>query len=180
MTKIYETASGKQGKSSSWKTIPGILLLQKWTIFLKNWQFMSRNQKLVLAGIVLLAAFLIFFRLTRHDILGDDGHYSFRAIGYFDYLGSLEQTTPVQWFGERPWWSLLSFHDHPPLVFLIQHIFFKLFGVSLLVSRLPAALAAVGSVLVLFFIGRKLGEINAGLFAAAALAVNSYFLWTGR
>ena len=141
---------------------------------------MTKLQKQLLAGILLLAAVLIFFRLTRHDPLGDDAHYSFRAIGYFDYLGSKEQTTPVQWFGHRPAWSYLSFHDHPPLVFLIQHIFFSIFGVSLFVSRLPSALAALGSVLVIFFIAKRLAGPKAGLAAALALAVNNYLIWTGR
>ena len=57
---------------------------------------------------------------------------------------------------------------------------YLLLGVDEFSSRLPSALAALGSVLVLFFVGRKLAGTNAGFFAAAALTVNSYFLWTGR
>lgn len=141
---------------------------------------MTRNQKIIFVSILVLVSFLLFFRLTRHDMLGDDAHYAFRSIGYFDFMASLEQTTPVQWFGERPGWSFLSFHDHPPLVFLIQYIFFKLFGVSIFVSRLPAAMAAFGSLLVGYFLGKRLGGIRTGLLATAVLALNNYFIWTGR
>ena len=141
---------------------------------------MSKNQKIVFVSILAISIFFIFFRLTRHDMAGDDAHYAFRSIAYFDYMTSEEQTTPVQWFGNRPSWSYFGMHDHPPLVFLIQNIFFKFFGVSVLVTRLPAALAAVGSLLLIYFIGKKLGTVNTGLFSMAALAFNNHFIWTGR
>ncbi|MBI4053847.1 MAG: glycosyltransferase family 39 protein [Candidatus Doudnabacteria bacterium] len=124
--------------------------------------------------------FLLFFRLTRADFLGDDAHYAFRAIGYYDYMNSENQTTPVQWFGTRPFWSLLSFHDHPPLFFLVQFFFFKAFGVSAFIARLPTALAVVGTALVAFFMAKKLLGSQAAVLTLAALAVNSYFIWTGR
>lgn len=141
---------------------------------------MNRNQKIIFAIIILLAAFLIFFRLGRQDMLGDDGHYALRAYGYFDYMASRQQTTPLQWFGERPGWSYLSFHDHPPLYFFIQHIFFKLFGASAVVARLTSALAGLGSVLVIFLLGRRFGGVGFGLLAAGFLVLNNYFLWTAR
>lgn len=141
---------------------------------------MTKNQKIFFAIFLVLGFILIFFRLSRHDMLGDDAHYAFRSVGYFDYMASEEQTTPVQWFRDRPSWSLLSFHDHPPLTFLIQHIFFRIFGVSVFVARLPAALAAFGSILAVFFLGKRIGGARTGLLAMAALSVNSYFIWTGR
>ncbi len=141
---------------------------------------MTKRQKIYCILLVALIAFLLFWRIARHDMLGDDAHYAFRSIGYFDYLASKEQTTPVQWFGDRPAWSLLSFHDHPPLYFLIQFIFFKILGVSVFVARLPSALAAIGSALVMFFWAKKLLGIKAGLLSLVFLAVNSYFIWMGR
>ncbi len=141
---------------------------------------MSKNQKIIFISLMLLAAFLLFFRLTRQDMLGDDGHYAFRSLGYFDFLSSLKQTTPVQWFGERPWWSYLSFHDHPMLFFLIQNWFFKIFGVSILISRLPSVFAALGSAVLVYLIGKRMAGIEAGLLSMGALVLNNYFIWTGR
>lgn len=141
---------------------------------------MTKSQKVFFYFFLALLIFLIFFRLGRHDMLTDDGHYALRSLGYFDYVASLEQTTPVQWFGERPWWSYLGFHDHPFLFFLIQHIFFKLFGAGVIVSRLPSALAALGTAIVIFFIGKRLGGFRAGLISLGALILNSYFIWMGR
>lgn len=141
---------------------------------------MTKRQRYIFFGLLALLAFLLFWRIGRHDMLGDDAHYAFRSIGYFDYLASKEQTTPVQWFGDRPAWSLLSFHDHPPLYFLIHFIFFKILGVSVFVARLPSALAAIGSALVLFFWAKKISGVRAGLLTLGFLAVNSYFVWMGR
>ena len=141
---------------------------------------MTRNHKILFVVILAVATFLIFFRLGRADLLSDDGHYATRALGYFDFMSSAQQTTPLQWFGERPWWSYLSFHDHPPLYFFVQHIFFQLFGDTVVVSRLTSALAAVGTVAVMFFLGRRFGGATTGFLAMGAVAVNNYFIWQGR
>ena len=54
---------------------------------------------IILISIILLAAFLRLARLDRADMLGDDAHYAFRAIGYLDYLSINTQTSPLVWFG---------------------------------------------------------------------------------
>src|SRR3989338_5805031 len=66
--------------------------------------------KTLFALILLLAFVLIFFRLTRPDMMSDDAHYSFRSIFYLDFLASQKQTVPWRWFGKIPAWSKLSFH----------------------------------------------------------------------
>src|SRR3989344_9651330 len=128
----------------------------------------------------LLAALLIFFNITRADIQTDDAIYSFRAVGYVDYVSSQLQTTPLQWFESLPWWSHLSFHDAPPLVFLIQFIFFTLFGVSTFVAKLPFALAGVGAVVILYLLARRLYDADVAFVASMALAVSSYHVWASR
>ncbi|MFA6254855.1 MAG: glycosyltransferase family 39 protein [Patescibacteria group bacterium] len=131
--------------------------------------------------IVVLASFLIFFRLNRADIQADDAIYSFRAIGYFDFVDSVNtQTTPIVWFSNIPWWSKLSFHDAPPLVFMIQHLFFKVFGISNFTAKLPFALAGVGSVILLYFLVKQLYGEKTALLASLFLAVFSYFSWISR
>ena len=82
----------------------------------------SRN-KIILGLIVCLAGFFRLFRIARADMVTDAAHYAFRAIGYLDYVSINTQTSPIVWFDFMPWWSFLSFHDHPGLVFLIQHFF---------------------------------------------------------
>ncbi len=120
--------------------------------------------------------------MDRADIYGDEATYSFRAIGYLDYLGSEQQTTPVQWFnGQIPWWSKLSFHDAPPLVFIIQYIFFKFIGVSTFTARLPFVVFGTLSVYLIFLITKKLfNNENLGLITSFILAILNYHIWISR
>lgn len=141
----------------------------------------SRQRSQTLFSLILLLAFvLIFFRLTRPDLMSDDAHYSFRSIFYLDFLASQKQTTPLQWFGEIPVWSKFSFHDAPPMVFFVQHAFFKTFGVNAFAAKLPFALAGIISIVLVFLLAKELYSPTAGLFAALFLAVNNYFIWISR
>jgi len=135
----------------------------------------------LISVIIILALFLRFYHLTSADVITDEALIAFRAIGYLDFFASPYQTTPYEWFSDNlPFWAKLSFHDHPPLVFLIQHLFFSLFGQSLLVLRLPFALAGVGAVLLIYLIGRKLFEPKVGLSAALLLSVSVNHNWVSR
>jgi uncharacterized membrane protein len=117
--------------------------------------------------------------LTVFDIKNDSALYSVRALGWFDYLGG-GQTAPVQWFGKIPSWSLLSFHDCPPLVFAIQKIFFILFGDNIFAARLPFALAGVLSVAVIYYAVRYFKGQRTALWSALIFCVSSYAAWASR
>lgn len=141
---------------------------------------LAQNKRIALALIIGLAALLRFYHITGHDSYTDEAALGFRAIGLIDYNAVPQQTTPWQWLGAVPWWAHLSFHDHPILFFLLQHFSIKLFGIGLFALRLPSVLAGVGSVFLVFFIGRKLWREEVGLIAAGLLAVSSYHLWVSR
>ena len=120
---------------------------------------MRFNEKQILVVILLLAAFLRFWGLGSAEFYHDEGFTAFRSIGYLDYIQNDDQTTPIQWFKDAPslpWWTKLSFHDHPPLFFLIQNIFFKIFGNSLFAARLPSALAGVFSIYLVYLISSSI------------------------
>ena len=132
-------------------------------------------------AILALAAFLRISFLSRGDTVSDEVLYAFRAIGMMDFDEAEDQTTPLEWFDpEIPWWTRLSFHDHPPLVFLAEHISMRIFGESPFGFRLPGALLGVASVYLLFLISRKLFGIEAGLFASAFLAVTVNHVYISR
>lgn len=147
----------------------------------------NKSQKILLV-ILLCATLLRLWHLPQAEVITDEALNSFRSIGYIDFFVSELQKTPYDWFGtgeDLPAWVKLSFHDHPPLGFLIQHVFFKLGGVNLWMMRLPFALAGVASVFVLYLIGKKLFRENPhaehiGLVAATLLAVNDYHVWISR
>lgn len=140
----------------------------------------SRN---FLLAILAIAFFLRFWNVWNYDLFGDEAVDAFRSIGYLDYLGTSFQTTPVEWYQHQtlPWWTKLSFHDFPPLAMIIMHGFFRIFGDSLLVARLPAVIAGTLSVCFLYLIVKKLFQNDSlALFSALFIAINSALVWVFR
>lgn len=159
--------------------------------------------------ILLVASLLRLWGLNRGDTMNDEVFYAFRAIGPMDFDHAELQTTPLEWLDPRqnfapqnlggqahpnfleknlggqadiPSWTKLSFHDHPPLVFWVQHFFIKIFGENNFAFRLPSALLGVASVLLIYLIGRLLYWRQVGLLAAAIFAAtlnNVYISRTG-
>ena len=130
--------------------------------------------------ILLLAGTLRFYQISRADVITDESLFAFRSIGYIDFFVSPYQTTPYEWFSDIPNWARISFHDAPPLVFLIQHFSFVIFGQNLFALRLPFVLAGILSVPLIYLIGKKLFAEKAGLIAALLLAVSNYHVWISR
>lgn len=137
----------------------------------------------LLLGILIIGSILRFWNVASQDSLQDEGFYGFRSIGYLDFINNDAQTTPIQWFKDAslPFWTKLSFHDHPPLFFLIQHWFFSLFGDSIFISRLPSILFGLGSIFIIYLLGKKIFKNqSAGLLASALLALNAIHVWISR
>lgn len=139
------------------------------------------KKHLLLFLIVGIGAALRFYDLPRGDPISDEVLYGFRAIGYLDFDFAIEQPSPVQLFtGAIPWWTKLSFHDHPPLVFLVQHGAMKLMGANLWGLRFPSALFGILSISIVFLIGKKLFSEKAGIIASALVASNVLMLYVSR
>ncbi len=147
---------------------------------------MATNKKFLFL-ILLLAAVLRLYGLGRGDTMGDEALYAFRAIGPMDFDVAKFQTTPWEWFDPStssgqviPWWVKISFHDHPPLVFWVQHIFIKILGENNFVFRLPSALLGILSVYLIYLIGRRLYSEKAGLISALLLAITVNHVFISR
>ncbi len=145
---------------------------------------MPLSRKVVLSlllMILILAAFLRLYRLDQHDVITDEVFYGYRSIGLIDSLNSPYQPTPFETADPIPWWMRLSFHDHPPLGFWIQHLFFKIFGMNLWGLRLPFVFAGVASVALVYFIAKRLTRSDtAGLLSCAILTISTYHVWVSR
>ncbi|HLC89859.1 MAG TPA: glycosyltransferase family 39 protein [Patescibacteria group bacterium] len=129
--------------------------------------------------ILVLAAIFRFFSLGQADVIGDESTYSFRALGYLDYFAET-QSTPISWFVSPPWWTKFSFHDHPPLNFLLNFLVLNFFGPTAWAIRIVSALAGVISVWLIYLIGKKIFNEQIGLIAALILAVNNFMVWLSR
>lgn len=144
-------------------------------IYINSWIFKNFVSKKIFFIFVVVFIFSLGLRLlflSHGEITGDEPFYAVRSIGMVDVMLSAEQETPFHWFDELPWWANFSFHDHPPLVFFIQHIFFQFFGDSIFIARLPSALFGAFSVILIFFIGKKIFDEKIGLLAMILMAFN--------
>mgnify|MGYP001619269100 CR=1 FL=1 len=153
------------------------------------------NKKNLVVIIILLAAALLrFWCLGRGDTVNDEVFYAFRAIGPLDFDHAEFQTTPLEWFDSRqnfapqnlggqagiPFWTKLSFHDHPPLVFWVQHFFIKVFGENNFAFRLPSALFGIGSVYILYLLGSLLYSRAVGLVSGSLFALTLNHVYISR
>src|SRR3989344_1596473 len=139
-----------------------------------------RREHFFLGALIIAAAFFYFWHLSRPDVLTDESSYAVRAIGMVDFDFGIQQPTPWEWAQEVPWWMRLSFHDHPPLVFLIQHFSIGLFGETPFAFRLPSVLAGLVSVWLVYLIGKRLWSAEVGYASAALFAFTVNHVWISR
>src|SRR3989338_3851342 len=132
-----------------------------------------------LVYILALAAFFILVRISQVDFLVDNAHYAIRSLGFVDHVFSDQQTTPLYWYEHFPWWANFSFHDQPPLLFFIQHIFL-LARESIFFAKLPYVLLSLGTVGLLYLICKKRYGQTMALWSALFLSLNSIFLYSAR
>ncbi len=148
-----------------------------------KWRLLQKKN-LILIAILFLGFGLRIWGLGSAEIFHDEGIDAFRSIGYLDYLQTNDQSTPIQWFKDAPqvpFWTYLSFHDHPPLFFFLQHIFFSVFGDSIFVARLPSLIAGMVAIFLMYLIGKTLFDSEeAGLLGALLLSVNQIHIWISR
>ena len=137
--------------------------------------------KYLLITILLVAAVLRIWNLGTGDPMGDEVLYGFRAIGMLDFDNAEFQTTPLEWQDPNiQWWTALSFHDHPPLVFLIQNLSISVFGENPFAFRFPSVLMGIFSVFLVYLIGRRLFGEQTGLLSAAMMAITANAVFISR
>lgn len=72
------------------------------------------------------------------------------------------------------------FADHPPFGFILMAFSFLIFGVSEFAARFPSAVLGVGSVLLTYFIGKRLFDRTVGLGASLMLVSSVWFVLRSR
>lgn len=130
--------------------------------------------------LIAILAFSVFFRVwntASFDVGGDHALNSFRALGWLDYIPGEGQVGPMQWFGERPGWSVLSFQDAPPLVFALQRASFILFGDNTFASRAPFFFAGILCVWLIYLLLKKYADSATALLGAIIMGISSYAVW---
>ena len=122
------------------------------------------SRAIVVAG---LSALMLFPQLNRGGLSGlDDALYAHEAKDMFQ---------------SGDWWNVrfngsLNF-QYPPLFFWLEAASFKLFGVNDFAAKFPAALAGLGTIIVLYFLAGELtGDGWLALASMLVLAATQPFL----
>lgn len=126
----------------------------------------NRMRMIGVIGVTLLALIL---RLYRLGALGFAGNEDYLALSVRSVLDNLIPLFP----------SGVVYPRALPLTY-ISSLFAALFGYSELILRLPAVLFSVGSVILLYLLGRRLFGPGTALLAALLLAVSDWDLTTAR
>ncbi|MEN9621675.1 MAG: Dolichyl-phosphate-mannose-protein mannosyltransferase [Candidatus Parcubacteria bacterium] len=138
----------------------------------------TQHKKIIAFIAVIFILFLWFGGINKSDLYSDNALNSFRAYGWFDRLLGGQQA-PIDWLGHIPSWALLSFHDAPPVAFMLQNISFTFFGGSPFGARAPFVFAGLISVLALCIAVKRIVGTEKAIWAACLLAINSYAVWAG-
>lgn len=118
-----------------------------------------RNRSL-LWGVLIFGALLRVYRLDFQSLWADEGlqYFIANAESIQGVLGRLFRTF------------------HPPLSFLIHHLFLQ-FGDSDWFLRLPSALFGIGSIPLLYLLARRLTPQPGPIFTALVLAISPFHVW---
>jgi 4-amino-4-deoxy-L-arabinose transferase-like glycosyltransferase len=120
-------------------------------------------------GVILFLSIVLFAQMSWVPGFFHDG-YLYAALGKnAAELGSW--LVPFQSNTQYP-----EFNQHPPFIFMIEGLFFKLFGSGYTQARVFSALWGVGVVSLVFCYLRKWGKAQWGFGAAIALTVMPYIL----
>src|SRR5437868_2585435 len=128
------------------------------------------RRQLILVAVLCLAAIPYFTRLGASSLW--DANEAFYTETPREMIESGDLVNPS--FNYQPRFN------KPPLSYWIVAGFYKLFGISATSERLAMALAAIAMMATAFALGRLLFSVEAGLYAALALAIAPRFLMFSR
>lgn len=145
-----------------------------------NIQIIPQKKTLILFFIIFVSLFFRSRNLAASDVITDESSLGFRALGLMDFDAAKNQPTPWEKYNITPFWLRLSFHDHPPLFFWIQNLSLKIFGENTLALRLPSALLGTMSVLLIYFITKKITNEFLAIIISLFASTNPYLVWVSR
>ncbi len=135
-----------------------------------------------------LVAVLVYAAAVRLALLDVPFHSTAEATGAFQAIEArnyvrlpwaVHHGIPVQSMGDDPAVPVTFYPNHPPLVPLTIALAYRTLGEGNWQTRLPAALATVGTVLALYLVLAGLGRRRAGVIAAALYAATPMALYYG-
>lgn len=156
-----------------------IVLMLAATTTKKKKEDIFLNQKVICISLLVIVAVAAILRLYRLSTLPVD-IASDEASAYFDAL-CLANYGTNRW-GEinAVYFNTWEVAGQSPAMATLASVFIRIFGNSLFVFRLSQAVPAIMTVLLAFFIGKKLADSLTGLIAAAILAISPWHIMMSR
>lgn len=148
----------------------------------------------VLIGVIIVAIALRFFLLTRHELWYDEALSILLSSGqklFYQAPGAtpialkeysqLLQIPAEQGLGDvfetiKNILKGILGDAHPPLFYLAQHVWMRLFGAGIAAQRSLVVLTSIGTIGCGYGLGRLVLGTRGGLILAALLAANPFFL----
>jgi 4-amino-4-deoxy-L-arabinose transferase-like glycosyltransferase len=141
-----------------------------------------RTEKVFLLGLTLVASVLLLSNLGNHYLWNDEAQTALIGKAILRHgvpMGRDEINSYSGAFGaELGADGMMKWQ--PPLQFYVVAGSFQLFGTTTWAARLPFALAGIGCVLLVYYLGRELFGTRAGMVASALLAPCVSFLLLAR
>ncbi|MGD1857456.1 MAG: glycosyltransferase family 39 protein [Leptolyngbyaceae cyanobacterium] len=154
----------------------------------------SLSLEAVLIGVIVVAIALRFLLLARHELWYDEAlsvllasgqKLSYQApdavpVALRDY-SQLLRVPAEQGLGDtvetiKNILKGILGDAHPPLFYLGQHLWMRLFGASIIAQRSLVVLTSVGAIIGGYGLGKQVLGNRGGLILAALLATNPFFL----
>ena len=130
--------------------------------------------------VALLALFFILIfmlpQLLREGMFLDGLIYASVSRNMANGIGSF-------WFPRNTEVVYRIFHEHPPLAFGIQSIFFRVFGDHLWVEKLYTALMAIGNLILVVLLAKKTFKtknVEMLFFPVFLLSITAIYTWSMR
>jgi len=110
------------------------------------------NNRYIIFFILIIAFYLRLYRLGYHDL-------------WYDEVGTVN-------YAEYPWGNW-----NAPLYWILLHYWIKIFGISEFSLRFPSLIFNFLSVILVFFLGKRLFNEKVGIVASFFIALSSLHLW---
>ena len=128
---------------------------------MKTIQLLKENYLLI--GILVLGAFLRFYKLDFQSIWLDEVH-------------TMNEANPKVAFSDL-YGVIMSGEQMPPLYFYTLYFLFKIFGYTAFIARLYSAIIGVVGIYSIYLFGKEIFNKRVGIIASALISVNYFQLY---
>lgn len=133
-------------------------------------RFVKSNKDLSILILLSLLSPLFFYKLGQSSLVSWDEAWYADVSRHISQTGDLFNLV----------FNNMTFTDKPPGGFWIEAMFFKLFGISEFIARLPQAIAGLITLYIIYLLGSKLFNRTVGFCSAISLSSSFWFLSRAR